>query len=123
MDKKTMDKKTIIICVLIIISGFLLYNSFINRSELKSEKNINDVLIKDYNAKLDAKETKLIADSTKHHNKIDSLYNQIKLLNEEHKLDRARFQKELAKLKRINFVSDYNAYNDSLFNFIRTNGH
>lgn len=118
-----MDRKNLIILLLILISAFFIYRTFVNRSELNAEKNINDVLIQEYNAKLDDKEAKLITDSTKHQNKIDSLYNQIKSLNEELKLDRAKFQKELAKLKRINFVSDYNAYNDSLFNFLRTNGH
>lgn len=119
-----MERKNLIILTLILISAFFIYRTFVNRSELNAEKNINDVLIKEYNAKLDDKEAKLIKDSIIHFNRIDSLYNEIKTLNKSLINDRIKHKKELAKLKNIRFVGDFNAYNDSLFNFIRTNtGH
>ena len=116
-----MDKKSLIILLLILISGFFIYRTYINRSELNSEKSINDQLIKDYNAKLDDKEAKIIKDSVIHYKRIDSLYNEIKTLNTALNDDRIKLKKELARLKRIYTISDYSAYNDSLLNFIRTN--
>lgn len=119
-----MERKNLIILLLILISAFLIYRTFVNRSELKAEKNINDVLIKEYNAKLDDKEAKLIKDSIIHFNRIDSLYNEIKTLNTTLNNDRIKYKKELAKLKNIRFVGDFNAYNDSLLQYIRTStGH
>jgi len=119
-----MDKKTVIILVLILISGFFIYRTYSSRSELNAEKSINDRLIKEYNAKLDDKEAKLIKDSVLHFNKIDSMTNEIKTLNKVLNNDRIKHKKELDKLKTIRFVGDFNAYNDSLLNFIRTNtGH
>lgn len=119
-----MERKNLIILLLILISAFFIYLTFVNRSKLNAEKNVNDVLIKEYNAKLDDKEAKLIKDSVLHCNRIDSLYNEIKTLNNTLNNDRIKYKKELAKLKTIHFVSDFNAYNDSLLNFIRANsGH
>lgn len=119
-----MERKNLIILLLILISAFFIYRTFVNRSELNAEKNINDVLIKEYNAKLDDKEAKLIKDSVLHYNRIDSLCNEIKTLNNTLNNDRIKHKKELAKLKTIHFVSDFNAYNDSLLQYIRTNtGH
>lgn len=119
-----MEKKTIAIVVLILISGLLIYRSIYLGNQLKTETDISNGIIEEIKQRNEARLSEIKKDSINGAKKIDSLNTFITTSNKEHEKEIYKYQSVISKIKKINYVSDFNAYNDSLLRYIQsTNGH